>query len=682
MAIAWKDVIASQQYQALPPEEKALAQAQYFDEVVAPQAGDNQQAARDQFYAAYPIAENQPQAPGSNSSLASGMMGANAELSRSRQEGVEGATDLRNQVIDAFTGESRMTPQMQSLQNVGSAPELNEFSGNALRAGVAQMFGSDASQEQILQSMGATLSEDEKGNVIVSLPSGNYALNKPGLSPQDVTSLFGNLAAFTPAARSATVLGAAAKSALTDTALQGSVQAAGGEEIDPARVALSAGIGAAGKSVENALSVGARATLGNASPADRAAVEFARENRLPLMTTDLVNPRTNVGRQARTVAERIPYAGTGGQRATQQEARQSLIQTFSDEVGGISDEALYRSATQGQRAFIDAAGKRYDRIINAMGSSPVDITKTLQAIDNQIARITRPGASQDRSALNVLQQFKKDISSGTNTLDIARSNRTDLRKRFMASADSVDRDVLEKASDAIYKAYTMDMRKAVADNLGDKVAMDMYRADRSWAKFNDMMGNTRVQKALQSGRVNPEEMSKLILSQKSADRSQLYRLLDGAGRQRARASLVQNALDKATDASGNVSVERFINAMHRTRKNSDTFFRGEHGKRLDGVMKYLDSTRQAATAAASPLTGQLANPVAILAGGASIANPAIAKSVAAAAGFGLAGRAYESPVVRNAMIRLANTPKGSTAYDRAISNVTQALTAASQSVDQ
>ena len=37
MAKAWKDVIASPQYQALAPEQKAQAQEQYFNEVVAPQ---------------------------------------------------------------------------------------------------------------------------------------------------------------------------------------------------------------------------------------------------------------------------------------------------------------------------------------------------------------------------------------------------------------------------------------------------------------------------------------------------------------------------------------------------------------------------------------------------------------------------------------------------------------------
>ncbi|HFD3847282.1 TPA: hypothetical protein ACF3R9_003761 [Serratia marcescens] len=62
MAKAWKDVIASPQYQQLTPEQQSAAQSQYFNEVVAPKAGDQVDAARQQFYSAYPLpAQPQPQ---------------------------------------------------------------------------------------------------------------------------------------------------------------------------------------------------------------------------------------------------------------------------------------------------------------------------------------------------------------------------------------------------------------------------------------------------------------------------------------------------------------------------------------------------------------------------------------------------------------------------------------------
>lgn len=59
MAIAWKDVIAKPEFQQLSAQEKAAAQDQYFNEVVAPQAGNRAQEARTAFFAAYPAAGQQ-----------------------------------------------------------------------------------------------------------------------------------------------------------------------------------------------------------------------------------------------------------------------------------------------------------------------------------------------------------------------------------------------------------------------------------------------------------------------------------------------------------------------------------------------------------------------------------------------------------------------------------------------
>lgn len=59
MAKPWKEVIASPNYQSLSSDQKAAAQEQYFNEVVAPQVGANVEQARQQFYSAYPIGKPQ-----------------------------------------------------------------------------------------------------------------------------------------------------------------------------------------------------------------------------------------------------------------------------------------------------------------------------------------------------------------------------------------------------------------------------------------------------------------------------------------------------------------------------------------------------------------------------------------------------------------------------------------------
>ncbi|EHL1786096.1 injection protein, partial [Escherichia coli] len=382
----------------------------------------------DEYFAGQsaPTQQGVQQSPADNS-LASGY----AQLATQQKEGLDRSAEqgavLGAAMRDAVTGESRMTPEMERLQNVGSAPELNSLSTDALRAGLGQLFGSDASQEKILQSIGGKIRKDEKGNSIVTLPSGEYALNKPGLSPQDITSFLANALAFTPAGRAASVVGATLKSGATDLALQGATKIAGGENVNPVQTAISAGLGGVLKGVENTASAVSRSAMGKIAPEKQAQIDFAKQNNLPLMTTDLVEPGTNIGKQARAMAERIPIAGTGGIRNAQQKAREDLVRTFSDNVGGISDAQLYQSATRGQQQFIQAAGKRYDRIISLMGDTPVDITGTVKAIDEQISKLTRPGVSQDRSAVSVLQQFRNDITSGPNNLQLARENRTNLR---------------------------------------------------------------------------------------------------------------------------------------------------------------------------------------------------------------------------------------------------------------
>ena len=128
MAKAWKDVIASPQYQALALEQKAQAQEQYFNEVVAPQAGESVEQAKQAFYAAYPLpstneidrsqsATQNIQHTSSDNSLASGY----AKLATQQREGLERwGCDARcynrrkpNDSRDGETAKCRLCPRIE-----------------------------------------------------------------------------------------------------------------------------------------------------------------------------------------------------------------------------------------------------------------------------------------------------------------------------------------------------------------------------------------------------------------------------------------------------------------------------------------------------------------------------------------------------------------------------------------
>lgn len=98
---------------------------------------------------------------------------------------------VMEKVGDFFTGSLRETPEMESMQELGAAPEMNETSMAALKSAAGLLTsGDDESLKKMLsEQYGERVSfdTDKKGNVIVNFPSGPWALNKPGLSGQDFT---------------------------------------------------------------------------------------------------------------------------------------------------------------------------------------------------------------------------------------------------------------------------------------------------------------------------------------------------------------------------------------------------------------------------------------------------------------------------------------------------------------
>ncbi|WP_204303300.1 hypothetical protein, partial [Stenotrophomonas maltophilia] len=80
------------------------------------------------FYKAYPLPqpqqeqETQPAQP--ENSYIAGMKQTNQNLSQGLQKSSDDAKGFRENVIDAFTGESKMTPEVQGLEGIMSSPEM------------------------------------------------------------------------------------------------------------------------------------------------------------------------------------------------------------------------------------------------------------------------------------------------------------------------------------------------------------------------------------------------------------------------------------------------------------------------------------------------------------------------------------------------------------------------------
>ncbi|MGL5219588.1 MAG: lytic transglycosylase domain-containing protein [Plesiomonas shigelloides] len=578
---------------------------------------------------------------------------------------------------EAFTGSERMTPEMQQLEPVGNAPELNELNLQAAKMGLAQLFGSDKSQEQILQQMGGVISQDERGNTIVELPSGRYALNKPGLSPQDIASGVAQVAAFAPAAGAGTVGRAALGAAGTEAVTKGLVEAAGGEEVNPIDVAAAGALGGAGKFGEKA--IGAAYRMASGKPTGDAAIarQFAEEQGVPLMTSDIAPPQTFVGKSAQSAAEKVPFAGTGAPRAEQQQARVKLVEDFAQRFGAY-DPAEVVSSLQRQTSKVkQAAGAARQGVMQQMQGVQVTPSNAIKAIDDEVARLSKSpsGAARetaDTATIQKLQAYKADLESDS-TFD----NLEQLRTNFRTDVKG-ERMVMPTRSEAsinkIYGAMSKDMSEAIDASLPPEQA-------RKWAQQNaifhseaEKIKGTRLKNILQKGNVTPEAVNTMLFSNKPSETKALYLSLDQKGRDAMRAGLVGKAMEKSAG-----SPDRFLNELSKMGGKIGIAFKGGDRHFIEGLQRYLSHTKQASTAGVLTPTGQQMMQVAVPAAVTGDVMTTGGMSTLAALGYGGLARAYESKPMRNAMLKLRALEPGSTDFEQHLAKVQKMLISYAQS---
>lgn len=458
----------------------------------------------------------------------------------------------------------------------------------------------------------------------------------------------------------------AASSALG--ALEGGIVAKGqGEDVTEGAL-TGAAFGAGGQAIGEAIDAARR--ISSVAPAN-AAVEYAAKNNLPLLTTDVVEPKTALGRGVRNIGEQVPFIGTSGIKSAQQSARVGEIDNLKNAYHEISDDEIYKSLTSAKSKYKQVVADRYNSIGAQMGDAEIPIDGTVSAIQNEIKALTRGGVIQDKDTISKLQNVLNDISSGPQTYQQMRDNRTFVREALKSENPSTQAD---RVVNRVYDAMTNDITRAVASKAGDDAARKLKQVDQLFASEVRTQKKTKLKNIFEKGDIKPEEATKALFSTDVSDVKAVYGALDNAGRAKARAAIVNKFIQSAGE---NTSPEKFVSAMNRYEKQFDVFFKGAEKKQLEGLKAYLNATRRAGQAQLDPQTGQKLIPWLSIGG---VADFSTTGGVATGLTASIAGlsRAYESKPVRQAMIRLANTPKGGEAYQKAVNAVNSAMVAAQQ----
>lgn len=159
---------------------------------------------------------------------------------------------LPGQIAEAFTGSQRRTAETEALPDWVKMPELSGMGVRAegasalapLQAAIGSQLAGPEELAKIIQANfpGVQTRQDEKGNFFFksSMNGQEYAV-KPGFRASDIGRALFGAATFTPAGAARTLPGLAVASAGTQTLIEGS-QAATGGEFNPGEVVAAAAL--------------------------------------------------------------------------------------------------------------------------------------------------------------------------------------------------------------------------------------------------------------------------------------------------------------------------------------------------------------------------------------------------------------------------------------------------------
>lgn len=656
MAKAWKDVIASQQYQALAPEQKAQAQEQYFNEVVAPQAGNDAEQAKQAFYAAYPPPATQQPAqqpqelaqPQQQGGFMSDLGNAAAETGRGL---LQAGVNLAN--IPASMADAVASAGAWAGQKLGIGDGTYQPAPRVTTQGLEQDFG--------LQQ-GALTPQTTEGKV--------FSEALPYLTPVGAERI---------AAQAPSIAGRVAQGAsrlLAENAV-GSL-AANSERDNPEALAtdLGAGVvlGGAINQLGRAAGAAYRGIRGTIAPEAQQAIQFANAADVPLRTTDILQPNSRVGRMAQTTAENIPFAGTSTMRASQQEARSQLVDEFASRFGEYDPSIVVGSLKAKSSGIRRAAGNRLEQVQNAMAGVNIQPSRAIQQIDNEIADLQKLGGAADNETISKLKVYRDELSrnagaNGPMAMDLQQLSA--LRSQFRQDVKG-ERQALINRSEAavnrVYNAMTGDIDSAIGQNLGNDTLRRYKQANAIYADEANKLQNTRLKNVIMKGDLTPEVVNNMLFSKNKSEVQNLYRSVGQVGRAQMRNGIIGKAMEK----SGG-SPDQFLRQVNLMSNQTGIAFKGRDAAYLKGLKNYLESTKRAGQAGVTTPTGQQTIP--FILGIGSATNPAL---VGAGGGYGLLARLYESEPARNAMLRLANTPRGSTAFEKALADVERAVNSIAQ----
>jgi hypothetical protein len=437
-----------------------------------------------------------------------------------------------------------------------------------------------------------------------------------------------------------------------------------------------------------------------------AAVREAEDVGIRVMTTDVRQPTTFAGRWLQRTGEMIPIAGTGGPRAAQQQERidasVDLLRNYGVTEASAADNTIISNVAK------DLLARRGENLTKYTGmktevidrlsqpNSTVPVAKSVAKIDEEIARLNKISPTQFKPVVDRLVTWRDDL---TGTREVALPNgqkQTVVQGQPLATIEVLRKQIGEAFTDPSLAAVRSEGEKVLSriyaplrEDMADYIKANGQRRDfDKWNIANKQLASMAgelelgaMKAALAKGDTSPEVIRTMLFSAKPSDIKALYRGLSAEGKRNARTAVLQEAFSKVGGNFENLSPDQFKRQLIRLGSPIGVFFSGQDLKAVEGLTRALKMTEQAGRAGVSPPTGVQAVPV---------VGAAVLTDILGGAGAGIVGgatiggiaRLYESAPVRNILLKLPQTTKGSPQEQELIKQLTVALRAEKAAEEQ
>jgi|LakMenE18May11ns_1017448.scaffolds.fasta_scaffold9948622_3 hypothetical protein len=454
--------------------------------------------------------------------------------------------DVGRGVVEAVTGSGRETETIKALPEWTSMPELNSASFRSALTGLGTLLANPDEISQVVQANfpDTQVFQDEKGNYIFrsSLDGRDYAI-KPGMRVSDIPRVIGGIAAFTPAGRATTISGAGLKSGLTQTGIEASQVAAGGE-FSPTEVGLASAGGAAVPAVVKTVQAGRAAFKGQppAAPAPAAGALAPEGSALnPAAAADTAAgaapaaPAAAAGQM--TTEELIDTAMQAGQKSIVPGRQSRAVEVLAGETApdpkvlaaakrlGIDEflqpdhvttNQVYRELAQAVKSIpgsearqaemkgLEQVGKRASDLIDEIGGTK-DFstlnTKLQTALQTQVDDLAKKSDKIYDDVLNKTIPKRVEVNA-ENILNFIRTRAEDLGG--FQNLSPMEKEIFGKLAPRKVKVDGVEVEKLPTYTLLDDVRKDIGSAYKGTGPFKDA---DRAQLDQLYGRLSQDQLS-------------------------------------------------------------------------------------------------------------------------------------------------------------------------------